>query len=88
MHLDNVLDFEATDPALAASAPPPRDGRRPQPRRQRQQRRRRRSDDWTGSGFSAGDEKNVGADLDPNDPKYKRRIQNRMAERAISRQGE
>ena len=42
MHLDNVLDFEVTDPALAASAPPLGMGRRPQPRRQRQQRRRRR----------------------------------------------
>ena len=29
MHLDNVLDFEVTDPALAASAPPPRDGSPP-----------------------------------------------------------
>ena len=42
MHLDNVLDFEVTDPALAASAPPPSGWVAAQPRRQRQQRRRRR----------------------------------------------
>ena len=80
MHLDNVLDFEVTDPALAASAPPPSGWVAAHSRGVSDSSGGGGdSDDWTGSGFSAGDEKNVGADLDPNDPKYKRRIQNRMA---------
>ena len=83
MHLDGVLDFEVTDPALAASAPPPSGWVAAHRRGVSDSSGGGDSDDWTGSGFTAGDpsgDKNdVGADLDPNDPKYKRRIQNRMA---------
>ena len=52
MHLDNVLDFEVTDPALAASAPPPSGWVAAHSRGVSDSSGGGGSGDWTGSGFS------------------------------------